>query len=240
MRVGVLCLLLLLLPTAQAEEWTIVGDEQFAPYSFISTANQQPSGLDVELVAAVMNEAKISYNLRLYPWERVKRMLDRSEVTMAFQFAGTPERMQQYELAGPIRTGSTVFMTTNKTALRDWSSLTDLSPYTIGQVRGYSYSADFDNAQLHRDSSAQNPNQLISMLLAKRIDIIVGDRVQLMFFARKQRVEQQVHILFKPLVEMPRYVAFAKGDSTRAKQFTAALERLRLAGTLDSIYQRWQ
>jgi polar amino acid transport system substrate-binding protein len=41
-------------------------------------------------------------------------------------------------------------------------------------------------------------------------------------------------------VEMPRYVAFAKGDSTRADQFAAALERLRQAGTLDTIYQRWQ
>jgi ABC-type amino acid transport substrate-binding protein len=35
-------------------------------------------------------------------------------------------------------------------------------------------------------------------------------------------------------------VAFAKGDSVRAGQFAAALERLRQNGELDLIYQRWQ
>ena len=37
-------------------------------------------GLDVELVDAVLREAKVPYEIRLYPWERVKRMLDRGEV----------------------------------------------------------------------------------------------------------------------------------------------------------------
>lgn len=238
MRIAALCLLLM--PwVVQAEEWKVVGDEQFAPYSFVTIEDDLPRGLDVELVEAVMQEAKLPYSLRLYPWERVKRMLDRGDVAMAFQFAGTPERMQQYELVGPIRTGSTVFMTSRKTNLTDWAELDDLSPYIIGQVRGYAYQSDFDKADLRRDSSAQNPRQLVSMLLAGRIDVVVGDRVQLMYFVREQRAEESVRILAKPLVEMPRYVAFTKGDRTRADPFAAALERLRQAGTLDAIYQRW-
>lgn len=240
MRTLLLCLLLATQATLHAEEWRVVGDEQFAPYSYVSAADDSPLGLDVELVEAVLREAQIPYQLRLYPWERVKRMLDRGEVAMAFQFAGTPERMQQYQLVGPLRTGSTVFMTTHKTAISDWSSLEDLSPYVLGQVRGYAYQSDFDQADLSRDTSAQNPRQLVSMLLAGRIDIIIGDRVQLMYFVREQRAEQHVRILAKPLVEMPRYVAFAKTDQARAAQFAAALERARQAGTLDAIYQRWQ
>lgn len=240
MRSVALYLLLLLAPLLQAEEWKVVGDEQFAPYSFVTIEDDQPRGLDVELVEAVMAEAKQPYSLRLYPWERVKRMLDRNEVAMAFQFAGTAERMQQYELVGPIRVGSTVFMTSHKITLTAWTELDDLSPYTIGQVRGYAYQSDFDKAELSRDTSAQNPRQLVSMLLAGRIDVIVGDRVQLMYFVREQRAEKSVRILAKPLVEMPRYVAFAKGDRSRAETFAAALERLRQAGTLDAIYQRWQ
>lgn len=235
-----LCLLLLLTSAAQAEAWRVVGDEQFAPYSYVALEDDTPLGLDVELVEAVLAEAGQPYILRLYPWARVKRMLDRGTVAMAFQFAGTPERMQQYQLVGPLRTGSTVFMTTGKTAIVDWAQLDDLSPYVIGQVRGYAYQTDFDKADLARDTSAQNPRQLVSMLLAGRIDIIIGDRVQLMYFVREQRAEQHVRILPKPLVEMPRYVAFAKGDSVRAGQFAAALERLRQNGELDLIYQRWQ
>ena len=114
---------------------------------------------------------------------------------MAFQFAGTPEHMAQYELVGPLRTGSTVFMTTNKIALQDWTSLDDFAPFVIGQVRGYAYQSDFDKADLARDTSAQNPRQLVSMLLAGRIDIIVGDRPQLLYFAQEQRAQHNVRIL---------------------------------------------
>jgi polar amino acid transport system substrate-binding protein len=240
MRNITLCLLLLMPCALQAEVWKVAGDEQFAPYSYVTLDDDQPRGLDVELVEAVMQAANIPYTLRLYPWERVKRLLARNEVDMAFQFAGTPERMQEYQLVGPIRSGSTVFMTSLKTTLDDWAELDDLSPYIIGQVRGYAYQSDFDKAELSRDISAQNPRQLVSMLLAGRINVIVGDRVQLMHFVREQRAEQSVRILAKPLVEMPRYVAFAKGDSIHADQFAAALEHLRQAGTLDTIYQRWQ
>ena len=110
----------------------------------------------------------------------------------------------------------------------------------IGQVRGYSYEANFDQADLSRDSSAQNPRQLVSILLAGRIDIIVGDRTQLLYFVREQRAQEQVRILPRPLVEMPRYVAFAKDDTARAKQFSAALQRLKDAGQLTAIYKRWE
>ncbi len=240
MRYLMLCLLLALSPATPAETWRVTGDEQFAPYSFVQGDDNTPRGLDVELVNAVLAEAKIDYHLRLYPWARVKRLLDSGAVEMAFQFAGTPERQAQYELVGPIRSGSTVFMTTQQTRLQDWQSLDDLQPYVIGQVRGYAYESAFDQADLSRDSSAQNPRQLVSMLLAGRIDIIVGDRLQLQHYVHEQRADADVRILPTPLVEMPRYVAFKKGDRARAEVFAAALKRLQQRGALTPIVQRWQ
>lgn len=240
MRYLMLCLLLALSPATPAETWRVTGDEQFAPYSFVQGDDNSPRGLDVELVAAVLAEARIDYQLRLYPWARVKRLLDNGAVEMAFQFAGTPERQAQYELVGPLRSGSTVFMTTRNIRLQDWQSLDDLQPYVIGQVRGYAYESAFDQADLARDSSAQNPRQLVSMLLAGRIDIIVGDRLQLQHYVHEQRAESDVRILPTPLIEMPRYVAFKKADNARAQVFAAALKRLQQQDALTPILQRWQ
>ena len=93
-----LLLALLLLSTSlAAQPWRVVGDEQFAPYSFVTAEDDTPRGLDVELVDAVLREAQVPYEIRLYPWKRVKRMLDRGEVQMAFRFAGTPQRQAQYD-----------------------------------------------------------------------------------------------------------------------------------------------
>lgn len=211
MRILTLVLLLMCSPLHARETWRVVGDEQFAPYSFVTMEDDTPHGVDVELIRAIMQAGAIDYQLRLYPRERVKRMLDRGEVEMAFQFAGTPERMAQYELVGPLRTGSTVFMTTHKIALQDWTSLDDFAPFVIGQVRGYAYQSDFDKADLARDTSAQNP-----------------------------RAQHNVRILPRPLVQMPRYVAFAKGDKVRAERFAEALKRVRASGELDKILQQWE
>ena len=240
MRSLSLIVLLVLSPLLTAETWRVVGDEQFAPYSFVTQEDDTPRGLDVDLVEAVMKEAGVAYSLRLYPWERVKRMLERNEAEMAFQFAGTPERKAQYELAGPIRTGSTVFMTSHKTSIQDWKTLDDFAPFVIGQVRGYAYESTFDKADLRRDTSAQNPRQLVSMLLAGRIDIIVGDRTQLLYFIQEQRAQSSVRLLPTPLVEMQRFAAFAKGDSQRAQRFGAALERVRASGELEKILRKWE
>ena len=240
MRYLMFCLLLALSTATPAETWQVIGDEQFAPYSFVQGDDNIPHGLDVELISAVLDEAGIDYHMRLLPWARVKRQLDSGACEMAFQFVGTPERQAQYELAGPIRSGSTVFMTRQKNALQDWQSLDDLQPYVIGQVRGYAYESVFDQADLSRDSSAQNPRQLVSMLLAGRIDIIVGDRLQLQHYVHEQRAEADVRLLPKPLIEMPRYVAFKKGDTARAQRFTTALQRLQQSGRLNTILQRWQ
>ena len=78
-------------------------------------------------------------------------------------------------------------------------------------MRGYAYQSDFDKADLARDTSAQNP-----------------------------RAQHNVRILPRPLVQMPRYVAFAKGDKARAERFAEALKRVRASGALDKILQQWE
>ncbi|MGX5218135.1 substrate-binding periplasmic protein [Pseudomonas segetis] len=240
MRYLLLGLLLCICAPVSAAPLLAVADDQFAPYSFTQAHSETPMGLDVDLVSAVLSEAKLDFRIRLYPWQRVKQMLERNEANLAFAFAGTAERMNQYLLVGPLRTGATVFMTTHKTAITDWQSLEDLTPYVIGQVRGYAYETTFDHAELSRDTSALNPRQLVSMLLAGRIDIIIGDKTQLMYFVQEQNSASKVRILPRVLVEMPRYAAFNKNDQQHAKAFASALQRLRDNGKLDAILKRWQ
>jgi polar amino acid transport system substrate-binding protein len=218
--------------------WRLVADANFEPYSYLGRDGSSPQGLDVELVSAVMREAGTPFRISLLPWERVKLQLAQKEADAGFVFTGTAERRAQYELVGPLRTGQTVFITLTQNRLRYWRSLDDLKPYLIGQVHGYSYETDFDKADLERDLHATTPRQLVAMLLAGRVDVIVGDKTQLLYFIQQLQAENQVRVLSKPLVEMPRYVAFAKGDP-RARQFETALRKLQQNGQLQAIQQRW-
>ena len=220
------------------EPWRIVADASFEPYSYLATDGSTSRGLDVDLVDAVMGEVGEPYSITLLPWERVKLLLTQRAIDAAFVFTGTAERRSQYDLVGPLRNGETVFVTREGSPLRFWHDFNDLKPYLVGQVRGYNYDSDFDAAKLRRDQHASSPRQLVAMLLAGRVDVIVGDKVQLLYYVQQLKSESLVRVLSKPLRQIPRYVAFAK-DDPRARQFEGALKRAQQNGKLQTILLRW-
>lgn len=238
-RIFALLALLLCLPARAEPPWQVAGDQAFPPYAYFDPASGQPAGLDTEIVRAVLDAVEQPHEIRLYPWERVKKMLEYRQVDLAYQFVGTPERMAQYRLVGPIRNGITVLMS-RRDGPADFRSLDELAPYTIGTVLGFAYTEAFDKAPLKKDSGAINPQQLMQKLLLKRVDLIVGDKAQLLHLAREAGAEKELRVVGRPLAEVPRYVGFAKDDEAKARRFAEGLELIRRNGTLDRILARWQ
>ncbi|WP_158228955.1 substrate-binding periplasmic protein [Chitinimonas sp. BJB300] len=231
-------LLLISLPVVAAP-WLVASDEAFPPYAYIDPITKQPAGMDTEIVRAIMDTMEQPYEIKLYPWERVKKMLEFKQVDMAYQFAGTPERAAQYHLVGPIRHGITILMARRDSAI-SYQSLEDLMPYTVGTVFGYSYTEAFDKAPLKKDSGATNPQQLMQKLIAHRVDVVIGDKAQLLYLARELGVERDVRTVGKPLAEVPRYVGFPKDEQAKASLFAEGLEKSRRDGTLEKILNKWQ
>jgi len=223
---------------ADPAPWIVAADIAFPPYAYLDTATGQPAGVDTEIVTAALQAAGQPFEIRLYPWERAKKVLDGGQADAAYQFAGTPERRAQYRLAGPIRYGITVFMARTD-GPADYQQLADLSSYVIGTVHGFSYTEAFDQANLKRDNSAPTVEQLLRKLMARRVDIIVGDRYQLLHLAGQLGVARDVRIVGKPLAEVPRFVGFRKEDEEKAQRFERGLEIIRRNGTLAKILARW-
>jgi polar amino acid transport system substrate-binding protein len=217
--------------------WKIASDSVFPPYSYVDTETGQPAGVDTEIVSAALNAIGQPFEIQLFPWERAKKMLENGQADAAFQFVGTPERRAQYRLAGPIRNGITVFMARGD-GPSDYQTLSDLAPYVIGTVRGFAYTDAFDQAKLKKDSGAADVEQLLRKLVARRVDLIIGDRYQLLFLANQLGIHD-VRIVGKPLAEVPRFVGFRKDDEEKAQRFEKGLELIRHSGALNKILMRW-
>lgn len=224
---------------ADGQSWIVASDVAFAPYAYLDARTQRPAGLDTEIVSAALDAAAQPFEIRLYPWERAKRMLDGGQVDAVFQFAGTPERREHYRLVGPIRQGVTVLMA-RLDGPADYRTLADLAPYTIGTVHGFAYTEEFDKAALKKDSGAVNVEQLLRKLAARRVDVIVGDRHQLLYLVRQLGLGAEVRIIGKPLAEVPRFVGFRKESEDKAARFEKGLDIIRQNGTLNRILQRWE
>ncbi|WP_300295239.1 ABC transporter substrate-binding protein [Ferrovibrio sp.] len=233
--VPMLAMLLLPLP-AVAEPWRIVCDENFPPYNFVEQGHV--AGLDAEIIAALVQRAGATPQIDPQPWVRVQDLLERGEVDAAFQFVGRADRFEKYFMVGPFRTGQTVFATRPDHTIQ-WRSLTDLRGYRIGTIRGYTYGAAFDNdASLTREAAAGDYSQLVRMLAAQRVDLIIGDREALSYFARREML--RLDILGPPLAEVPRYIAVPKTRPDRAERLAGALASLRRDGSLAAILKRWE
>lgn len=223
---------------ARAETWLIACDENFPPYNHVEDG--RVVGLDAEIIAAIVGKAGAEPRFEPQPWNRVQQMLERGEVDAAFQFVGRPDRFESYFMIGPHRTGLTVFASRRGVDV-PYRRLQDLRPYRIGVIQGYTYGRDFDMAAfLTKDSAAGNYRQLVRMLAAGRVDLAIGDRETLTYFARLENLREQIAILDPPFAEVPRYIAVPKSRPQIAARMDAALQELRRSGELATILSRWE
>ncbi|MFN4309526.1 MAG: substrate-binding periplasmic protein [Ferrovibrio sp.] len=235
-RLVLILIALLLASPAAAQVWRIACDENFPPYNFIEQG--RVAGLDAEIIDALVRRAGAVPQIDPQPWVRVQDLLERGEVDAAFQFVGRPDRFEKYFMVGPFRTGQTVFAGRPDSDLR-WNELSDLRGYRIGTIRGYTYGEAFDTALgLTKEAAAGDNSQLVRMLAARRVDLIVGDRETLTFFARREGV--RLHVLAPPLAEVPRYIAVPRTRPDRAERLAGALAAMRRDGTLAAILKRWE
>jgi polar amino acid transport system substrate-binding protein len=235
--IGSLVVLLLSASAAAAETWTVVCEEEFPPYNYVEDGKK--TGIDTEIVYAVLKEIDVTPAHDVLPWNRVVAMLDQNQTDLAYQFVGTPERMERYSMIGPIRVGHTVFAVPADSAVA-FDTLDDLKGKTIGLVQGFSYSKEFNEAGfLTKDISATNNETLVRKLAAKRYDVIIGDFNTLNFLAARNHLSDQIRFLPKIYQDVPRYVAFPKQRADKAARFQAGLVAVQARGEIDAILKRW-
>lgn len=223
---------------AAAEVWRIACDNNFPPYNFVD--DNKVVGLDAEIVAAMVKQAGAEVDFEPQPWSRVQDLLERGEVDAAFQFVGRPDRFEKYFMIGPHRLGQTVFAgrSGRDIPVRDVGMLRG---YRIGAVRGYTYGPSFDDATyLTKDTTAGDNLQLVRMLAAGRVDLIIGDREALAYFARSAGLHAQMQVLQPVLSEVPRYIAVPRSKPQIAARLDKALADLRRNGGMTAILKRWE
>jgi polar amino acid transport system substrate-binding protein len=222
--------------SARAESWTVVCEDQYPPYNFIKDGKK--TGLDTEVVQAVLAQIGVEEDLQVFPWSRALNMAENGATDMLYQVVASPERREKFILVGPLRSGRTVLVARADSTIA-FQTLDELKPYNIGVVRSFKYTDEFDAAHLSKVLS--NDNQaLIRMLVGKHLDLVVGDYNTLSYIARAEGVAGQIKVLPHPLGEVPRYVAFPKDRPEKAERFQQGLDVLRANGTLDKILMRWE
>ena len=125
------------------------------------------------------------------------------------------------------------------------TKLEDLKSFTIGTVRGYVNTTEFDNAKFLKKEEAVDDETNIKKLNANRIDLIVIDKyVGMSIIAKKfPTYRAEMEFMEPALEEKPLYICFSKkapNYQEKLQAFNSGLKEITKNGTLAKILKEFE
>ncbi len=170
---GLVCALLPWLAVAQTTTITVAAEDDWAPYSSMKADKSGPEGFSPDLVRAVFKLKGVDVKFVTVPFARCLHLVKTAKVVACFDTTITDENKNEFYFHHtPIfEDGLAIF------ALSDFagSKLTtrDLEGNTLGITTGYTYPTDVMLNQKIKKSEANSDEQLLRMLVAKRVQFVL-------------------------------------------------------------------
>jgi len=234
------CALLSLAATPATACTLSMGWEEWQPYQY--QQNGQLTGLDIDLVNAIAEEADCSVTFTEVPWARHLDRLAKGDLQLAAGASRTPEREGFAHFSAPYRTEAVALLTRSDAAYDDLKAMLAAGG-RLGVVREYEYGdavADLIDSTAYGAlvSAVDSDSTNYKKLLAGRIDGMLLDPYAA--GALKTELGGATKIA-AVLTESPIHVMLSKAsvEAATVERFNKALETLRSDGTYDAIVGRY-
>jgi polar amino acid transport system substrate-binding protein len=234
----VLCWVFVLSVSALAEPPTItLATLNWEPYVSEEIAN---GGFTTEIVRQAFQRAGYRIEITYMPWARVLSEVKNGVFDAMYPAYYSESRGRVYALSESIADGPLVLCKRSDRPMQ-YRSLEDLKPYSIGVVRGYVNTAEFDDAHYLDKRIVNSDKQNLLKVLTGRIDLAIID-----MFTAQQIIETSIpqakgklDFLKPPLEIKPLYVGFSKkrgGYREHLNAFNRALNEMKNEGIIQKIY----
>ena len=225
-----------------------VGWELWYPYQY-HNAQQQLTGLDLDIFNAVMSQANLPVTFTELPWKRHLQYIKTGEMDLAMGASHTPERESYAYFTLPYRK-ETVKLYVKKGQLEKikLNSLADLvnSPYMIGVEGGYYYGKEFQELIKQPKFHAQlneviDIEENVQLLLKGHIDGFLVDPVTMKAFVNKYKMQGEFEQHSITIYSDDIYIMVSKKlkDKTLVAKINHAITDLKQSGKLDEIIANW-
>lgn len=131
------------------------------------------NGIDAELLRLLSRRLNVQLEFVTTPWKRAQVMLAKGEVDLLTSIGKTAERMEFAAYVDPPYHNEYILFYMRKNG-EEISEYQDISAKTIGILRGSSYFEKFDRDESLNKITLDSEEQLLKMLLSKRLDCFVG------------------------------------------------------------------
>jgi len=216
--------------------------EIFKPYQF-RDKNNKLVGISVDIVKAIQKEVNNHSKIKVYPWARAIKILQKKKNYALFSMLKTKERTPKYKWVGPIDNMKLIFFK-RKNSNIILHSLNDAKKVKkIGVTKGVAneeilQDLGFKNLDITTGSDDKN----LKKLVLGRIDLWPALKTAGLYSARQMgysnRIEPINNII---LFQGPLYIAFNKNtDDKIIKKWQKALDKLKQNGTISKIKAKYE
>lgn len=209
-------------------------------------------GYVYEIVTEAFKSVGYQVEVRFVPWARAVDEGETGQVDGIFPEYMDEGRLALFVYSASYPGGPLGFLARKDSKItipgdlqkEQTKTLQGMKQYTYGVVRDYINTKEFDNASFLKKDVADNDEQNIRKLQAKRTDLIVVDKfvAQYLIKAKFPQASSELEFLEPPLEVKPLYVLFSKktpGAEQKVKDFNEGLAKLQKAGTIKAILKKY-
>jgi len=181
-------------------------------YPFNYRENGERKGLSVDVLNYFEANSNYDFEFVTLPWPRALYLVAHGKVDLILTLFKTSKRKNIYHFIEPAygyEVNQLFTLVDNKLEFN--GQLKQLTPYSIGTIREYSYGENFDQANHLNKFTALTENNLVKLLLAGRVDAIVGNPLILNEIISKKKVEYKIRAIEPYIAVTPVHIALAKG-----------------------------
>lgn len=207
----------------------------YAPFTF-HDATGKLTGFDVEIAEEVAKRLGVKAEFIETKWDGMFAGLDTGRFDFVANQVGIREdRLEKYDFSVPYIVSRAVLIVHEDT--KDIQSFADLD----GRKSGQSLTSNL--AEIAREYGAEiiavdGFNQAIDLLLSKRIEATVNDRLSFLDF-KKQRPEAPVQVAAEMPAGSQSGFLFNKGHEALVGAIDETLEEMMADGTYLEISEKW-
>lgn len=197
------------------------------------------NGFFTELVREAFERGGHTVNVEFMPWARAMIEVKQGDREVLLGAYYSDERAETYHASDPIYTAEVGLVAHRRAGIESFSSLRDLTDYTIGYGRGFTVTEEFDNADYLDKEPAKDLAQNVKKLYAGRIDMIAGSFANIRYAAQQQGMDLGELVFLQPaLVENSLHIMVSKatpdGEQLLA-DFHRGLREIREDGSYEQI-----
>ncbi|MEH6346988.1 MAG: transporter substrate-binding domain-containing protein [Bermanella sp.] len=219
-----------------------VAMSHFPPRKIV--VEEKVSGIDADILREVARRMDMDIKFVSCPWLRCQRLVMDGKVDFMTSAVWTKERDgYAHFINPPYVTNSTFHFYVLANANVHIHKYEDLYKYKVGDVRGAVKFERFDNDGKIQKYFITADEQLIKVLVANRVDVIVGQESQFDYMIQSQGYGQVKKSSYKYVTNTsPVFMALSRKSkqAKHAKQFSKIMAQLIDEGVVEKIKAKYR